>query len=425
MLFSKSIDAILNLMMKHIKLVFPFLFALILLVFAGQSNLMAQLDCTISIDQTMPVCPDIDFELSARYYDNCTYTWQKDGVELEESDNILLTNTHETASYTLTIFNTNTSEECTSMPFQVTVHTPIEITFNQLQLTCSNGDNDNGNNAKVKAIASGEFQPDEYHYYWNVSPLQLAPGDSSLAIGLKAHQKYTIEVRDNYGCPARDTAWTQAYDNPVIEITTDPDTAFIENPVINFSFVNLSEDTVQVSNHFWDYGDCFEGSSLYPLCQDDLTTLLEAPTHTYSNPISRDTTYYASLTVFNQQGCDTIYSKDVLIRLVDLFIPNVFTPNGDGINDTFIITENTNSGGGGEGRAEYNNYDVLGKYYQSSRLVVFNRWGRIVYESGNYQNDWDGGNLPDGVYYYVLKCHGLVHDEVVYKGAVTIFGSNR
>ena len=124
------------------------------------------------------------------------------------------------------------------MPFEVTTHTPIEIDFTQLQLTCTNGDNDNGNNAIVKAIATGEFEPDQYHYYWNVSPLQMAPGDSTMAIGLKAHQLYSIEVRDNYGCPAWDTIRTEAYDNPEIEIYTDPDTAFIENPYVNFSFVN-------------------------------------------------------------------------------------------------------------------------------------------------------------------------------------------
>lgn len=410
--------------MKHLKASYPVLLLMILTVFTGVNDVHAQLNCDISIDQSMPVCPDIDFELSAQYYDNCTYTWEKDGEVLDETSNTLLTRTHETASYTLTIVNNNTQEECTSMPFQVTVHTPIEITFNQVQLTCTNGDKDNGNNAKVKATASGEFPPDEYHYFWNVNPLQIAQGDSSLAIGLKAHQRYAIEVRDNYGCPAWDTVYTEAYDNPVIEITTDPDTAYIENPVVKLSFVNLSEDTVQVSNHFWDFGDCTEGSPIYPLCLDDPTTTLEAPTHTYGNPIYKDTIYVASLTVFNQQGCDTTYTKEVTIRLVNLLIPNVFTPNGDEFNQTFVISENPNASGGERGRG-YGGYDVLAKYYQSTKLVIFNRWGRVVYESNNYQNDWDGGNLPDGVYFYVLKCHGYMHDEVVYKGSVTIIGSKR
>ena len=412
--------------MKHFKVLFPLSISLFFVLIAGNNEVQAQLNCDISIIQTMPVCPNIDFELSAQYYENCTYTWKKNGEILLEDGNKLMTNISETANFTVSIVqNVSPFEECTSTPFQVECHTLIEIDFIQYQLTCTNGDEANGNNAVVKANATGEFEPNEYQYFWQgVDPIQIDPQDPSIVNSLKAHQKYAIEVRDNYGCPAWDTAWTEAYDNPKIEITTDPDTAFIENPIVNFSFINLSEDTVQISNHYWDYGDCFEGSAIYPICLNDISTTLFTPTHAYGNPIGKDTTYYATLTVYNQQGCDTTYTKDVMIRLVDLFIPNVFTPNGDGINDYFIITENQGTGSGGE-RAEYDNYDVLDIYYESSRLVVFNRWGRIVYESGDYKNDWDGDNLPDGVYFYVLKCHGLMNDEVVYKGSVTIFGSGR
>jgi gliding motility-associated-like protein len=67
---------------------------------------------------------------------------------------------------------------------------------------------------------------------------------------------------------------------------------------------------------------------------------------------------------------------------------NGFSPNGDGINDVFVIRgiENT----------------------LSNRLVVFNNWGDVVYESDNYQNDWDGtkrggGELPSDTYYFVLS----------------------
>ena len=48
-------------------------------------------------------------------------------------------------------------------------------------------------------------------------------------------------------------------------------------------------------------------------------------------------------------------------------------------------------------------------------MIIYNRWGRKVYSSDNYLNDWDGGNLSEGVYYFVLdvpakpeKVHGTV-----------------
>jgi gliding motility-associated-like protein len=73
------------------------------------------------------------------------------------------------------------------------------------------------------------------------------------------------------------------------------------------------------------------------------------------------------------------------IEFGDLFVPNVFTPNGDGSNDLFLI----------RGLA------------RGSSLLVFDRTGKEVYRSTNYEQNWDGRNmggqmLPPGTYWYVL-----------------------
>lgn len=80
-------------------------------------------------------------------------------------------------------------------------------------------------------------------------------------------------------------------------------------------------------------------------------------------------------------------------------IPNVFTPNGDGRNDTFVIL-------GLDG-------------FDNAELTVFNRWGNEVYRNRNYKNNWDGNNLNEGTYYYliVLKKAGK---ESVHKGWVLL-----
>ena len=111
-----------------------------------------------------------------------------------------------------------------------------------------------------------------------------------------------------------------------------------------------------------------------------------------------------------------------------LKIPNVFTPNGDGINDYFIIAPDNSGNSGSKGTSdteyEYQNFEPLSRYYESSELTIFNRWGRIVYHSKDYQNNWDGGNLSDGTYFYVLKCHGLKQDAT-YQGSVAIIKAQR
>ncbi|MBO9152171.1 Calx-beta domain-containing protein [Chitinophaga sp. GCM10012297] len=67
----------------------------------------------------------------------------------------------------------------------------------------------------------------------------------------------------------------------------------------------------------------------------------------------------------------------------DLNFPNVFTPNGDGKNEKFVI-------GGLE-------------KYTGAKLQVFNRWGGQVYRSNDYRNDWNGSNLVESTYYYILE----------------------
>lgn len=370
----------------------------------------AQIDCDITIDASIPVCPGGNYTLSVPYLESATYSWEENGLSIPGSDSsINVTITDETL-YSVTVFDNETQLSCES-ELLVTIHPAFEIDFIQRQLTCTNGDEPTGNSAKVEAIAVGQLPPEDYTYEWNVSPIQIAPGNPSLAIGLKAHLFYEIKVTDNFGCSKTEKFWTESYRNPEVEIYPDPDTAYLQNPNIEFQYVNLDADSIDIINQYWYFGDESE------------TSEMEAPTHSYEE----EGTYNVELTVYNTQGCDTIYMVEVLIKPVNLFIPNVFTPNGDGINDTFIITEDGGSEDDGlksTNQFEYESYDVLNLYYERSELHVFNRWGRIVYTSGDYQNDWDGGNLPDGVYFYVLKCFGAKSDDI-FKGSISIYGSGR
>lgn len=364
--------------------------------------MIAQPDCTISSDLSMPICKGVWLKLSVPENSNNTYLWEPGG----EISSELLIKSSITTQYTVTVTNTITHEFCTSLPFLVEIRPSFTVNFEQIQLTCSNVDNDNGNTAMVQATASGDIGP--FIYHWDVRPIQIAPDNPSLAIGLRANKWYFIETENGYGCTQRDSTRTKSFTNPNIEIISDRDTAYIQNPYINFSFNNLSIDSIAVTNFFWDFGD------------ESPTSELPTPQHQYNE----EGTYNVLLTVNNPQGCDTVYTKEVKVLPVKLMIPNVITPNGDHINDFFIITEDP---GGTDiptlKSAEWENFKPLSIYYKKTNLVIFNRQGRIVFESSDYQNNWDGGNLKDGVYFYVLQCEGFKSNEV-YRGSITIFGKS-
>jgi hypothetical protein len=381
-----------------------FVLALVFNALSGK----AQDTCAISMDTPMPACPETYFELSVFERVNQTFDWQQQegsGFVSVGNESILGMQLQDSATFRVVVIDTITNDTCESKLFGVSVHPAIHIEFVQYQLTCTNGDMDNGKSAKVGATASGAFQPDEYHYIWDVLPLQLAPGDSSLAIGLKAHQNYTITVKDNYGCAAHDTVYTKAYSNPVIEIFTDPnDTVYLQNPSVTYTYNNLSIDSIALTTHSWEI---IEGDTVF-------TSELEAPVYRY-NSTGEFMTY---LTVVNPDGCDTTYATTVTVKPVELLIPNVFTPGtSPGVNDFFEVTTKENKEKGTTA------IETLQRFYENSRLVVFNRLGKKVFEADNYDNKWDGDNLPDGVYYYVLECHGAKSTDV-FKGSVTIIRGN-
>jgi hypothetical protein len=401
---------------------------LIFTVIILSNGLSAQVNCDISINATLPVCPEYTYILSVPLQDNCTYQWKENNTILDEDGNELIVYISEEVTFTVIVTDTLINEDCMS-DLTVTTYPLINVTFDQLQLTCTQTFSDNPDDenktktAVMKAIAGDEFEADEYSYMWDVSPLQIDPQDSSIVHGLSAYQKYLIDIKDKHGCIKRDTAIPKAYPNPVIEFATDPNPAYIQKPYVTFSYINLSEDSIQVTNHVWDFGDCIDVLPDDP-CNNDIATTQDMPVHTYT----KTGDYFPTILVYSQYGCDSLYSDTTLtVKPVKLKIPNIFTPNGDGTNDEFVITEAPpEDEGGAKSTRRINNdeFEPINTFYERSELVIFNRQGRTVYQSNNYQNDWDGGKLPDGVYFYVLKCFGHISNDV-YKGSVTIFGSGR
>ena len=377
----------------------------------------AQEPCEITCSAELPICSESTVTLSVPNNYLYTYLWTPGG----KTTNSITVRPFSTTTYRVVVRDQDSTIVCEPQ-ITVEVMPRFEMKFRQVKLTCSNREEENGRNAQVLAAVDSlgsVFEP-PFTYQWEVSPLHIAPNDPSWAIGLEAYKYYYIKVTDGRGCLQRDSVKLKAYPNPLVEISTDPgDTVYLQNPHVTYSFENLSADSLEISNFYWILNS-----------QYNITSNEEEPRFTYVEVGD----YNTELKVYNPQGCDTSYYKTVKVNPVKLKIPNVFTPNGDGINDYFIITldggsdmpgESKNRDGDDGGSSlEYENYEPLNRYYESSELTVFNRWGRIVFHSKDYQNDWDGDDLPDATYFYVLKCKGLKNDAT-YQGSVMILKTQR
>ena len=203
---------------------------------------------------------------------------------------------------------------------------------------------------------------------------------------------YHLTVTDSLGCTIDSLYFVDALRAPKVDFEFLPkDTIYLTNP--NIQVVYPDSMKKYMTNWTYDYGD----STIIPN--------LNPSYHTYA----RTGTFPVRLKFTDLNGCDTIITHDLVVKIADLSITNLLTPNGDGANDAFKIQLK------GESSTE-----DFSQAYLSNVFIVFNRWGKKVFDKNNFKSeDWDGANLADGTYFYILKCHGQYSDEV-FKGSVTI-----
>lgn len=132
------------------------------------------------------------------------------------------------------------------------------------------------------------------------------------------------------------------------------------------------------------------------------------------DPISNANTAHASVTptlegtnvyqVTTIDACGNSVTDTIVVNVLpdcDLEIPNIFTPNGDGKNDYFMVNA---------------------KHLISYSILIYNRWGKKVFESNDVTQSWDGKNAEDGTYYYMIKAEGMNGKEYDEKGFIQRLG---
>ena len=165
--------------------------------------------------------------------------------------------------------------------------------------------------------------------------------------------------------------------SPTAIFALGPQTTDLENP--NIIFINQSEDMTAI---IWNMGD---GQTI----ADSMSF-----TYTYSDTGE----YVVELIITNQYGCGDTLQKNITINPVyTCYIPSAFTPNDDGLNDTFgpVIT-------------------ALKKY----QIRIYDRWGAIVFNEENKQ--WDGADYPNGIYNYSIDAIDYKDKVFKYAGNITL-----
>lgn len=214
-----------------------------------------------------------------------------------------------------------------------------------------------GNNGTINGIQISGNGP--YTYSWTGTPL------TSLNLANLDAGTYVLTITDVNGCTTTGT--------PIVVGT---------NPAPSANFV--IESTPASPGEVIIFIDASSGGAIqsYNWYISGVGPNGSGSTTTFSSEIEGD--YSMTLVIESVDGCIDSITKGFQI-LGELKIPNIVTANGDHTNDEFYITN----------------------LKPNSKLVIQNRWGNVVYESGNYKNDWggidiSGAKLEDGVYFYQL-----------------------
>lgn len=225
------------------------------------------------------------------------------------------------------------------------------------------------------------FTPEIVSETWFGQDGPLTGNPASATIDEPGDYSFRFEVVDDFGCAYDTTVFVTVLPLPKAEILSE-----LDIPVCEGDSTLLTVVPVADSNFDWIYQWRFGGQDIPDQDQDTLT--------------AKNIGIYSVLVTDTLTGCMEVFSMDFSEKNCDLVIPNVFTPNGDLINDVFEILNLEN--------------------YPASQIVIYNRWGNKVFEHSDYYNNWwDGSNHPDGVYYYVIRYTRLGETKFA-EGAVTI-----
>jgi gliding motility-associated-like protein len=246
---------------------------------------------------------------------------------------------------------------------------------------------------KYRNIANGDSitLPNKASFLWSSDPPSSIPYpdfylDPRTFDPPLVDVTYKLEVSDDFGCKSESSFFYKSI-HVKADFTADPVKG--EAPLV----VTFTDNSVRASRYKWEFGDSI--ASALTIRQTYSSVSSTPDPHTYYIPGE----YSVKLTVESDLHCIDSMRLDqkIIVDESELHVPNVFTPNGDGINDNFMIEA---------------------KSLSSLSVEIFSKSGVKVYSfygEGKLITDWKGwdGNVNNtsakaspGVYFYVMKASG-------------------
>ena len=264
-------------------------------------------------------------------------------------------------------------------------------------------------------------------------------GAVSDSIVVNSAATYTLHTLDSSGCNIIDSFFVNSYNNPVINLVKD--TSFCTEGIINAGSgyqnylwnTGSTEQSITITNPglYWvsitdangcEARDTVNIAAIYAtpsnfliadtsMCINSPITigsLKEYPEYLWSNgavtpqvSINSPGSYWLKVTDSNKCSAYDTVTVSQIDCYSNIIIPNAFSPNGDGINDTWHIKD-------------------LDKYPNAS-VEVFDRYGQTIFRSIGYNKEWDGKYngryVPIGTYYYIIS---VAANYKPFSGSVTI-----
>jgi gliding motility-associated-like protein len=226
----------------------------------------------------------------------------------------------------------------------------------------------------IMLIGSGSGQPGAiFSYYWLSGPDTLATNDS-LQVAPASTSTFVLTVDSDPGCGSLPDSVLVIVEQPFVHPAPEASIEFcLGEPV------TIGVDAENGYTYHWEPITGLQDPN------QSITTVAPSESVTYTLQITND--------ALQSANCRT-QNFPVSLQDGNCILPNVITPNGDGINDLL----------------------VFGPYVNAINLVIYDRWGKEVFRQNGYQNNWSGTNmsgqvLPEGVYFYVLEANVVSNDR--------------